>query len=163
MVEPKLDILLVQLLTFLLAVPLLWSFFISKLMKTLEKRDAYIRENIEKAEKDRAAMEQLKADYEKSVKQMHAQTLEALGKAAADGEKTKAEMIETAKKEGHALIVEAKKEIELEKVKAIESVKDKIADLTVRAAEKIIKTKLNKKSQMTLIKKYMKDIEKRVN
>ena len=163
MVEPKLDILLVQLITFLLAVPLLWNFFISKLLATLSKRDAYIRDNIEKAEKDRVDMERLKADYEKSVKAMHAQTIASLEKAASDGEKAKAEMLEASRKEGLGLIAEAKKEIELEKLKAIESVKDQIADLTVGAAEKIIKTMISKKSQMSLIKQYMKDIEKRVN
>jgi F-type H+-transporting ATPase subunit b len=160
MVEINPPIFIIQIITFLIAMPLVWNLFIKALGATMKKRDDFIRDSIDKIEKDKADIEGMKTDYEKRLAMMEANTKEALAKALADGEKIKTGLVEEARAEGQKLITEAKAEIENEKKKAIEAVKDSIVDISIMAAEKAIKKKVTKKDQLAVVSKYMKDIEK---
>ena len=163
MIDINWKILIPQLLTFLVALPFVYSMYIKALRDTLKTRGDAIQNAIDTAEKNKAEMETLKAEYEQKVREMDAKTKEAVAAAAAEGEKIRLKMTEDAKVQGAAIIADAKAELEIEKRKAIEEVKDKIVDITVLAAETIIKKKLSKKEQVGIVEKYMKEIEKRVN
>ena len=160
MVEINWPVFLTQIITFLIAMPLIWVLFIKSLSNTLKKRDDFIRESIDKIEKGRAEMERIKADYDAKFSAIESQTKEALAKAVAEGEKIKSGLVEEARTEGQKLIAGAKAEIENEKKKAIEAVKDSIVDISIMAAEKAIKKSVSKKDQVAIVSKYMKDIEK---
>jgi F-type H+-transporting ATPase subunit b len=163
MVEINLPVFLVQLITFLIAMPLVWNLFIKALAETMKKRDDFIRNSIDKIEKDKADIESMKGDYEKKIAAMEANTKDALVKAVSDGEKIKSGLVAEARTEGQKLIAAAKVEIENEKTKAIEAVKDAIVDISIMAAEKAIKKKMTKKDQLAIVTKSMKDIEKSAN
>ena len=152
-----------QAVTFLIAMPLVYKLFISKLAKTLKDRDAFIRDGIEKVESGKAEITEIKDDYEKKISEIEDMSRNAIATANAEGEKAKQKMMDQAKTEGSKMIAEAKVEINKEKVKAIEDVKDAIVEITMSATEKIIKKKITKKDQMGIIAKHIKDIEKRVN
>ncbi len=163
MVEIKMPIFLLQIITFLIALPIVWKLFIKALQNTLKKRDDYIRESIDKIEKDRADIETLKADYEKKIGAMEDRAREALNKAVSEGDKMKQKMSEEAREEGAKMIAGAKKEIEAEKKRAIEEVKDNIVDISLLVAEKIIRKKVSKKEQLKVVDRHIKDIGKNVN
>ena len=163
MVEINWPVFLVQLITFLIAMPLVWNLFIKALADTMKKRDDFIRNSIDKIEKDKAEIESMKGDYEKKISAMEAGTRDALAKAVADGEKIKSGLVDEARTEGQKLIATAKVEIENEKKKAIEAVKDAIVDISIMAAEKAIRKKMTKKDQLAIVTKSMKDIEKSAN
>jgi F-type H+-transporting ATPase subunit b len=163
MVEINWPVFLVQIITFLIAMPMVWNLFIKALAETMKKRDDFIRNSIDKIEKDKAEIEVMKGDYEKKVAAIEANTKDALAKAVSEGEKIKSSLVEEARAEGQKLIATAKVEIENEKKKAIEAVKDTIVDISILAAEKAIKKKMNKKDQLSLVVKSMKDIEKSAN
>lgn len=163
MVEINLPVFLVQIITFLVAIPLVWMLYIRALSDTMKKRDDFIRTSIDKIEKDKADIESMKGDYERKIAVMEANTKDALAKAVADGEKIKSGLVDEARTEGQKLIAAAKAEIENEKIKAIEAVKDAIVDISIMAAERAIKKKMSKKDQLALVTKSMKDIEKSAN
>lgn len=163
MVEINFPVFLVQIITFLIAIPLVWNLFIKALGNTMKKRDDFIRDSIDKIEKDKAEIEGMKMDYEKRLAAIEANTKEALAKAVADGEKIKSGLVDEARAEGQKLITAAKAEIENEKKKAIEAVKDTIVDISIMAAEKAIKKKMTKKDQLAVVTKSMKDIERTSN
>ncbi len=160
MVSVDKAVLLVQLITFLVAVPMVWVLFLKPLIRTLSNREKYITDTLDKVEKDRDEMQKLKEDYEIKMKEMSLNAKAALEKAVAEGEKSRHEIIETAKAEGHKLIVDAKKEIDAEKVKAIEDVKGAIVDIAVIAAEKIVKASMTKKAQTDIVKDAIENIGK---
>jgi F-type H+-transporting ATPase subunit b len=159
MVEINWPVFLTQIITFLIGMVLVWNTLIKALSNTLKKRDDFIRESIDKIEKDKADIEGMKTDYEKRMATVEANTREALAKAVAEGEKIKSGLVDEARTEGQKLIVTAKAEIENEKKKAIEAVKDAIVDISIMAAEKAIKKNVSKKDQVAIVSKYMKDIE----
>lgn len=159
MVKIDFPVFLLQIITFLIAMPVIWILFIKSLANTLKKRDEYIKESLDKIEKDKQEIEAIKSDYEKKVTNIQEQAKEAFNKAVAEGEKIKSGLIEEARNEGIKLINEAKIEIENEKKKAIEELKDTIVDISIMAAEKAIKTKINKKNQVDIVSKQLKEIE----
>jgi F-type H+-transporting ATPase subunit b len=163
MVEVNLPVFVVQILTFLIALPAVWQLYIKALAETMKKRDDFIRESIDKIEKDRAEIEGIKADYAGKITAMETNVKDALAKAVADGEKIKSGLVEEARSEGQKLIANAKVEIENEKKKAIEAVKDTIVDISIMAAERAIKKNMTKKDQLAVVTKTMKDIEKSAN
>jgi len=163
MVQFDLPILFVQAITFFIGLWFVWNSMVKALIKTLKERETYISSTLDKVEKDKNDMEAMKVDYEKKVQEMHSHAAAALNKAVADGEKIKDSIVAEAKTEGAKLIAEAKKEIETEKTKAIEAVKDTIVEISMMAAEKAIRTKVNKKDQISIVNDYLKDIGKSSN
>jgi len=163
MVEIKMPIFILQVVTFLIALPVVWMLFIRALQNTLKKRDDFIRESIDKVEKGKAEVESMKNEYEKRLAAMEERAKEAMNSAVNRGEKMKQKMIDEARAEGAKMVADAKQEIENEKKKAIEDVKDTIVDLSMMAAEKMIKKKISKKEQLQVVNKHLKDISKNVN
>lgn len=160
MVEIKPIVFILQLLTFIVAAPLLWKLYISKLIKTVKDRDAFIKESIEKVENGKAEVEQMKEDYENKLEELKAEAKAAMEKAVSEGEKQKNTLVEEAKSEGQKLIANAKKEIEAEKKRAIEEVKDTMVDISMLAAKSVIKANLTKKAQSGIIEKAIKEVKK---
>ncbi|GEM_PF-3404210 len=163
MVSIELDILLLQVITFVIALPMIWMWLLRPLVNRLKEREKFIKESVEKIENERKEIERLKDENLKGLKELEQRSKETLLAAVSEGDKVKQQMIDDAKKEGIKMIEEAKREIELEKNKAIEDVKDKIAELSILTAEKIIKKKISKKQHSEIIKNYSKEIGKRVN
>ncbi|MEI7542625.1 MAG: F0F1 ATP synthase subunit B [bacterium] len=163
MVTVEWQIVLVQFITFVVGMIFVWKMMITPLLNTLSQRDLYIKNSLDKVEKDKADMATMKTDYEKQVQEMHAHSAAALNKAVADGEKIKESILNEAKTEGTKLLVEAKAEIETEKKKAIEAVKNAIVDISMMAAEKAIKKNISKKDQVSMVTDYLKDIGKSSN
>lgn len=153
-------VLLIQLATFLIAAPLVWKIFIGGLVNTLKKRDSYIADSLDKIEKDKADIESMKAEYEAKLEEMQAKAHKAFSEAVAEGEKSRARLIEEAKTEGRRLVEDAKREIEAEKRRAIEEVKDTIVDLSILAAQKAVKAKIGKKEQFDVVADVYRQIEK---
>jgi len=161
MVEVDWKIVLVQLITFLVAFPLIWGSMIKGLRNTLKARDEHIQGTLDKIEKDKADIEAMKADYEKKIADSHAQAKAAYEKALAEGERVKNEITESAKAEGARMLETAKRELEVEKQKAIEEVKDIIVDISMMAAEKIVKANVSKKSQQSVIEEAIAKLGKK--
>jgi F-type H+-transporting ATPase subunit b len=163
MVNVNVPIVIVQALTFLLGMWFVWNSMIKALIKTLKERESYITSTLDKIEKDKGEIEGIKVEYDKKAREMQALSAAALNKAIADGEKIRESLVEEAKKEGAKLIVEAKAEIETEKRKAIEEVKDTIVEISMMAAEKAIRKKVSKKDQLSMVDGYIKEIGKSSN
>lgn len=163
MVSIEWPVVIVQLITFILGMILVWNTMIKALRETLKNREAFIGTTLDKIEKDKKEIEDIKADYEKKAHEMQALSAAALNKAIADGEKIRESMAEEAKKEGAKIIVEARAEIEIEKRKAIGEVKDAIVEISMMAAEKAIRKKVTKKDQLSMVDDYIKEIGKSSN
>lgn len=163
MVSIEWDILLLQIITFVIALPMIWMWLLRPLVNRLKEREKFIKESVDKIENERKEIERLKEEHLKSLKELEQRSKETLSAAVAEGEKTKQQIIEDAKKESAKMVEDAKKAIEFEKNKAIEDVKDKIAELSILTAEKIIKKKIGKKQHSAIVKNYVKEIEKGIN
>jgi F-type H+-transporting ATPase subunit b len=129
------------------------------IMASLKEREDSIEESLQAAEKARAAMENLKLDNEKLLREAKDER-DALLKEA---RKIKDQIIDEAKEkantEGMSIIEAAKERIEHEKNAAVVEIKNTIASYSIQIAEKILKEELkDKKKQEAYAEKLLKEI-----
>jgi len=140
-------------ITFLCLVVVLRLVAWKPILAMLEARENKIRDDIDNAAKNRAEAEkavgEIQAQLDQARKDANAIITEARGLA----EKAREEIIAEAKSEGGKIIEQAKNEIQLEKEKATQSLREQFAALAVEAAGQIIQQKLSPEDHQNIITK----------
>ncbi len=126
----------------------------------LKKREEEINSALEKAERTHQEMEKLQADNELLLAQAREERDKILNEARQIHDK----FIETAKnkanEEKERIIENAKETIEHEKMAATTEIKNQIAGISIKVAEKILKKQLESdKEQLDYINKILEEIE----
>ena len=147
-----------QILGFLL---LLWG--LSKwawgpLTKQLEARRQKIAGEFAEAERRQVAADQLKAKLEQDLRGIDAKARERLQEAVSEGQKVAGEIREQAHQEAQARMARAEEEMMREREKAKELLKEQVIALSLTAAEKILKTKLDDPAQRRLAGQFIDEV-----
>jgi F-type H+-transporting ATPase subunit b len=87
------------------------------------------------------------------------QAIVAAGKKTA--ERMKDEIVEKAQSKSDALLVDAKKQIEIEKDRAIADVKAEVVNLSIAVAKKLIRKNLTKEDNLKLINESLSSIKQK--
>ena len=147
---------LAQLINFGVVIFILWKWVMKPVVGALEARRARVEESVKKAEQvDKRAAEM--RIYEESVKRKaHLEADALVNSALTAAEKLKTETAASARAESAKIIADAKATIQAEKEKALIEVREEVANLAVVAAEKILRAKLDEKSDRELIKVMIK-------
>jgi len=72
----------------------------------------------------------------------------------------KEQILKESKEQAQKLIADAAEEIERKKNTAFDELKNQIADISIKAAEKILKENLDAEKNKKLVDKYISDISK---
>ena len=149
-----------QLVNFALVLFILWKWVFTPVTKKLEERTA----KIEKAMKDALTTEQEKQEFalwkQQEMKKSRIEAEEILTKAQKETTAIKDDLLRQSKEEQAKLIEQTRKQIEQEKNTALQSAKNELADIITTATEKILRQKLDSKSDAELIKESLKGISK---
>lgn len=159
LIEPSFGLLVWMLIGFGILVFILAKFAWPVITKSIAQREEYIENQLSEAEKIKSEL----ANMEKKHDEMMAQTKTERDKMLADARKISEKMYEDAKikanNEASALIEDAKKAINFEKMKAMTDIKNEIANLSIDIAEKLIRRELSdKEKQNQLVEDWMKGI-----
>ena len=128
----------------------------------LKKREEEINNALELAERTHKEMEQLQANNEQLLQQAREERIKMLNEAKQMSDKFIEEAKVKANIEKDRIIESAKEIIEHEKMSATTEVKNQIADISIKVAEKIIAKKLDSdKEQLDYINRLLEEIEKR--
>mgnify|MGYP001222845739 FL=1 len=149
---------LVVLVSFLLLLSLLKKFAWGPLMDQMEKRENYIANEIETAEKNRVEAEKAVNEANerlKSTRQEAQQIIEDAKKAAQQQEQS---IIQAAEEAAARIKKSAEEEIAREKEKAIEALQAQVATLSVQIATKVIEKEISEEDQKQLISEYIKEV-----
>ena len=149
------QLLVAFLVNFLILFGLLTAILYKPVLKMLDERSVKIKESLEQAEKIKEqtsrSEEQIKAAVEAARKEGQAIIAQAAQIAAKIKEETKGD----ARKEAEVIINKAKDEIKLERDKSIGELRSEFANLTVLAAEKVIKESLDAQKHKKLINEVL--------
>ena len=159
LINPGFGLVIWMLLAFGITLFVLAKFAWKPIMASLKEREDSIEESLQAAEKARDAMDDLKLDNEKLLRDAKDER-DALLK---DARKIKDQIIEEAKEkanaEGANIIEVAKEQIEHQKNAAVVEIKNTIASYSILIAEKILKEELkDKKKQADYAEKLLKEI-----
>ena len=121
----------------------------------LEKRRKKIADELEQAAADQTKAASLKEEYEAKLKDVNKEAESILEAAAKNRE---AEMVEEAKAEAARIIERAGREVELEKRKAVDDMKQEIVSIATLIAGKVVGGSMDVQIQDALVDETLKEM-----
>lgn len=149
------QLLVAFLVNFLILFGLLTAILYKPVLKMLDERSARIKESLEQAEKIKEQTSRSEEQIKEAVETARKEGQAIIAQASQVAEKIKEEAKDGARKEAEVIINKAKDEIKLERDKSIGELRSEFANLTVLAAEKIIKESLDAQKHKKLINEVL--------
>ena len=161
LLKPDLGLLFWMLVSFGIVFFILAKYGFPIIVKMVDERKAFIDKSLEAA---KAANERLAGIQEESewlLKQTRDEEMRILKEAKEAKNKIIAEAKEQAAVEAGKLVAEAKRAIQKEKDLAIRDIQNRIADLSINIAEKVLRKNLdNSTAQRELVEKLIDEAQK---
>ena len=142
------------------AITILAMFFVFLLLSYLlfnparnlmEKRQEGIREQMETAAREKQDAIQFKPEYDEKIKNVQKETDEILSEARKKALKKESVMLEEAREEAAQIVARANREVELEKSKVKDEMKQEIINVATAMAGKIVASSLDESKQSQLL------------
>ena len=153
----NLPLLLAFIVNFVILFGLLGLVLYKPVMKMLDERSKRIKESMERAE----ATKEEYAHAEEEVKGLISKAREdgqaLVGQATQIGERLREEAKEGARKEAQAIIDRTRAELEEERDRIIDDLRREFVDISISAAEKVIKETLDKERHRRLIEEALEE------
>ncbi len=133
-------------------------FLFNPVRNLLEKRKQKIAGELNDAARDKEAAEAMKAEYEGRLKEVSKEADAILEEARRKGKAREAEIIEEAKAEAARIIERGNRELELERKKALDDMKQEIVSLASVMAGKFVTASIDTSVQNALIEETLKEM-----
>jgi F-type H+-transporting ATPase subunit b len=161
LLKPDLGLLFWMLISFGIVFFVLAKFGFPIIVKMVEERKAFIDKSLESAKAANERLAGIQEESERILKQTHEEEIRILKEAQETRSKMIGEAKEQAAVEAGKLIVEAKTAIQKEKELAIKDIQNRIADLSINIAEKVLRKTLdNSPAQRELVEKLIDEAQK---
>ena len=146
-------------LTFLILFFVLSKFAWRPLLEALESRENTIKSSLDDAEKAKQELESLNAETETIISEARSEAQSIRLEAKSAAEKVKADIIAQAGEDAKKLRDENEKQIQIEKDRAINEIRQEVVDLTLTVAERVIRKNLSKEDNQDLIEDSLKTLK----
>lgn len=133
-------------------------FLFNPVQKVLKNRSDKIKNEIENAKKQEAEAIALREEYEKKLADTRVEVETIMEDARKNAKKMSEEIVAEAKAEAQNIINRGNKEIEQEKAKAVDELKNQVIGISTLIASKIIKENVNAKSEDKLFEEALNEI-----
>ncbi|HOP06491.1 MAG TPA: F0F1 ATP synthase subunit B [candidate division Zixibacteria bacterium] len=157
---PDLPRLITHAVGFLITFWVLKKFAWQPLLSLMEERRNKIAAEFQNIDDEKAKAAELVAEYEAKLKDIDSERREKLLEAVNEGKKIADDIKLAAQEEAKKAAVKAKDELDRDVVKAKVQLKDDMVSITIAAAEKILKEKLDDAKHRELIGRFIDNVEK---
>ena len=141
----------IQMVTFLVFFVLVKKLFYKPINDMINKRDEKIKSELHEANDANEKAKSLVVEYQEKIDNVANEKFDIIKQASKDGEVIKEKIIADARVDADKVIQSAKHEIEAQKLRAEEQLKDAIVELTIEATQKVVSKSLNKEDHLKLI------------
>ena len=156
---PDLGLLFWMLIAFLVVFFVLAKYGFPAIINMVDERKRYIDESLQKAHEASERLENIKQEGEAILQEAREKQAQMLKEAAETRDAIVEKAQEKAREESARMLNDAKVEIEQQKQAAIADIREQVATLSVKIAEKVLKQNLkDDKSQMDLIDRMLDDV-----
>lgn len=124
----------------------------------LEKRRQKIADELNQAAQDQKDAAEMKAEYEAKLKAVNKEADAILEEARRKAKRREVEIIDEAKAEAARIVERAGKEIELERKKALDEMKQEVVSIASLMAGKVVAASIDTKVQDALIEETLKEM-----
>jgi len=147
-------------ITFIFLMLILKKYAWKPILDSLNERENFIKESLEKAEKAQKEAEELFEKNKVNLENAEAESQKIIVQGRDYAEKLKSQILDDAKDDAKKMIGKAALEIERKNQEAFNNLKSEIAEIAVKAAEKIIKENLDDKKQSKIVDEFINDLSK---
>ena len=159
LVSPNVGLMIWTLLAFLVAFFILRKWAWPAITEALDKRQRAIEESIDAADHARTEAASLLEEYRERLKEARGQADEIVARARKAGEVHERESLEQAKVKREELLDQTRRDIEAETRRAIQEIRNEVADLTILATEKVTRKSLDDADQRRLVEEALSDLD----
>jgi len=153
----NLPTLLAQIVNFAILLGLLYLVAYKPIMRMLDERSRRVKESMEQTELIKQQAERAEEEVKKQLEAAGKEGQEIIARAVRSGEDVRQKAQQKARQDAESLIARAQTEIQRERDEAIGELRKEFADLTIRAAGKVIDRSLDKEAHRQLIDKVLKE------
>ncbi|HXG38608.1 MAG TPA: F0F1 ATP synthase subunit B [Bacteroidota bacterium] len=147
-------------ITFVLLVAVLSKYAWKPMLQALHEREDKIRSALEQAEKARAEAAELLKQNERNMARAEEEYQKAIREGRALAEKLKEEIVSKAKQQAQRELQMAKEEIQRDIDAAKQQLRAEVADLAIKAAEKILDETIDQQKHKKLIDNFLNQLPK---
>lgn len=150
-----------NILNFLVLLWLLKRYLYGPLTEMLDKRHQKIENDLDHAREEREEAEKLKKEYEAELQQAREKAQEIVEEAENRGEERAQEIIDEAREEAQRIKERSREEIEQAKEEAVDQLRNEVASISLMAASKFMKEKLDQQRHQELINQYIENLDEK--
>jgi F-type H+-transporting ATPase subunit b len=158
-VSPNIGLMIWTLLAFGTTFYVLKRLAFPKIAEALDKRQRAIEDSIDTAERTRKEADALLDEYRERLREARRQAEEIVERARKAGENVERESLEAAKQTREELMEQARRDIDTETRRAIQEIRNEVADLTVLATEKVTRKTLTEDDQRKLVQEAISELD----
>ncbi len=153
----NLPLLVVFIVNFIILLVMLRLFLYQPVMKVLDERAKKTRDAMELAEATKKEYEQAKGEVQKQIEKGRQEAHAVITQAMQVGERLKEESRQETAKQAQVMIDRARSELEAERDKIVGDLRREFVDISIAAAEKVIKETLDKEKHRKLIEETLQE------
>jgi F-type H+-transporting ATPase subunit b len=159
LVKPGIGLMIWLLIAFGITLLILRKYAFPAISEALDKRQHAIEESIEHAQRTKEEADALLAEYRERLKEAREQAEEIVIRARKAAEQFERESVEGAKEKREELLEQTRRDIEAETRRAIQEIRNEVADLTVLATEKVTRKSLSEDDQRRLVEEALAELD----
>ncbi len=153
----NLSLLVVFIVNFIILLVMLRLFLYKPVMKVLDERAQRTKEAMELAEATKQEFEQAKGEVQKQIEKGRQEGQAIIAQALQTGERLKEESRAEATKQAQGIIDRTRSELEAERDKIVGDLRREFVDISIAAAEKVIKETLDREKHRKLIEETLQE------
>lgn len=161
LVSPDPGLMFWTIVTFLALAALLKRFAWGPLLAAVAEREARLRADAQAAQAARDEARRIKDELAAQLAGVEARRQEVLARAAKDGEAVLARFKDAADKEVRALREKTTADLAAEKERLVRELRRDVADISVMAAEKLLRRSVDPAVEKAVLDDFLKDLERR--
>jgi F-type H+-transporting ATPase subunit b len=153
----NLPLLVVFVINFIILFVLLRLFLYKPVLKMLDERAKRTADAMEQAEATKKEYEQARVEVQKQIEKGRQEGQAFIAQAMQVGERLKEESRQEAQKQAQVIVDRTRTELEAERDKIVGDLRREFVDISISAAEKVIKETLDKEKHRKLIEETLRE------
>ena len=159
LVTPNVGLMIWTLIAFGIALFLLQRLAFPRIGDALDRRRRAIEESIEAADRTRQEADVLLEEYRARLREAREQAEDIVARARKASDRLHEETIADARRSREDLMERTRRDIEAETRRAIQEIRNQVADLTVLATEKVTRKTLTEEDQRRLVEDALRELD----
>jgi F-type H+-transporting ATPase subunit b len=155
-----LSLIITQIIGFIIALWILKAFAWKPLLKMLEDRKSKIAGDIRSAENLKQDAAKVLESYQARLRDIENEARQKIQEAVSEGSRIATEIKEQARDDSRQILARSREELVRDVAKARVQLRNEMVDMAVKAAEKVISTKLDENEQRRLLEEFLKGVDK---